>query len=138
MRTRKNLHSGNGFTNKKMNESVYLERRTVMNHIYTAKNLLKANGIELPRIDIRIVDADRSKVSSLGRARLGDNIVWIPSDVLTRYPKHLYQIVLHELLHAVWSIGHDKRSKLMHPNLQMGLKTEEAEQIFLRYAKKYA
>lgn len=138
-RTRKDTRANNGFTNKQMNEAVYKERRQVMQYLYKAKNLLGANGIQMPRIEIRIVEADRSVTSHIGRARMGDCVVWMPSDALkTHGSKELYQIVLHELCHAIWGIDHNRRSKLMHPELQPNLSTKEAEEIFIRYAKKYS
>jgi len=132
---RKDKRSYNGFTNKRMNKAVYAERREIMKHIYNAKTLLRSVSINMPRIDIRIVEADKTKVTALGLARMRDNIIWIPSDAL-KYKKHIYQIVLHELLHAIWGIDHDLNCKLMHTNLQTDLTKKEAERIFLKYAKK--
>jgi len=130
--------SGADFKNKRMNEGVYAERRVIIDLIYKAKNLLRSKGIQLPRIDVRIVDADRSKTTSIGRARMRDNIIWIPADSLKKYSKQQYQIVLHELCHAVWGIEHDLKCKLMHTNLQMDLTDSKAESIFLSYATKHS
>jgi hypothetical protein len=131
----KNKNTKSDFKNKRMNESVYAERRVIIDLIYRVKNLLRTKGIQLPRIDVRIVDADRSKTTSIGRARMRDNIIWIPADSLVKYSKQQYQIVLHELLHAVWGVEHDQKCLLMHTNLQE-LTDSKAENIFLEYAIK--
>lgn len=39
-----------------MNDNVYALRTKVINHIRTAKSLLKNEGIELPRIDVRVIE----------------------------------------------------------------------------------
>jgi len=136
---RKNKESGKkDYKNKKMNESVYAERRVIIDLIYKIKKVLRSNGLELPRIDVRIVDADRSKTTSIGRARMRDNIIWIPTDSLVKYAKQQYQIVLHELCHAVWGIEHDQNCLLMHTNLQLGLTDSEAEKLFIEYAFKHS
>jgi hypothetical protein len=122
-----------GHTNKKMNESVYAERRQVMDCIYKAKNLLRANGIQMPRIDVRITVADHDE-ESCGVARMGGRYIWIPETTLKQ--AYLYQVVLHELCHTIWGIGHDQKCKLMHTHVQE-LTDKDAEQIFLSYAKKY-
>lgn len=131
------LESGNGYTNKRMNDSVYAERKQVMDCIYKAKNLLRSKGLKMPRIDIRIVERDNLQ-TSLGRARMLDNVVWIPTISLTKYKGHLYQIVLHELCHAIWGIEHNEKCNLMHPQLQMFVPLGEFERLFVGYAKKHS
>lgn len=123
-----------GHTNKKMNSDVYKERRVVIDLIYKAKNLLRSNGIEMPRIDIRITDKQKSN-TSCGVAQMNARYIWIPSDSLKK--PYLYQIVLHELCHAIWGIEHDYKCKLMHPRVQLDLTDVLAEEIFLMYAKKH-
>jgi hypothetical protein len=136
MSSKKNMSSGRGFKNKRMNEHVYSERRQVMNHIYTAKNLLRSKGIEMPRIDIRIVDADRNETRAIGRGRFFGNIVWIPSDALIRYKRYMYQIVLHELCHTLWGIKHNEKCKLMSSCLDVSLSDKDSEKLFLSYIPK--
>jgi predicted Zn-dependent protease len=123
-----------GHTNKKMNESVYAERRQVIDLIYRAKNLLRANGIEMPRIDVRITSTTPD-TNACGVAQMNGKYIWIPETTLKK--AWLYQVVLHELCHAIWGIDHDKKCKLMHPAVQTDLTDVQAEQIFLNYAKKY-
>lgn len=119
--------------NKRMDSAVYAERRQVIECVYRAKNLLRSEGISLPRVDIRIVEPTQGEIA-LGLARMGKNVIWIPSATLVEYSGRLYQIVLHELLHAVWSVGHYSNCKLMHPNLQ-NITEDVAESIFIRYAR---
>lgn len=126
-----------GFSNKRMNEVVYAERRQVMNHIYKAKNLLRANGIQMPRVEIRITEVDRHQTSAVGLARMNGFVIWIPADALKRFTEaQVYQIVLHELCHALWGIDHDTKCKLMHPSMRKAT-VPTFEKIFLAYAKKH-
>ncbi len=131
---RKDLNA-KGFPNKKMNSDVYAERRVVIAMIYVAKSLLRSHGIEIARVDVRITERETGR-TALGMASIGGKSIWIPCDQL-KMP-YLYQVVLHELCHALWGIGHNKRCKLMHPNLQSDLTPEIAEQLFVRYAKKHS
>ena len=124
-----------GFKNKKMNESVYSERRIVIDLIYKAKKLLRQQGIEIPRVDVRIAKREDGE-TAVGKARMHDNMVWMPDDYLKS--RFTYQVVLHELCHALWGIEHDNKCKLMHPNVQVTLGNAKAEELFLAYAKKQA
>ena len=67
---RKNKTTKN-FTNFKMDNEVYKQRRQVMNIIYEIKNI----GLNIPRIDVRIGEDKSCNV--LGKGRLNDNIIWI-------------------------------------------------------------
>ena len=131
MRTRRNITTAK-LTNKRMNDSVYAERRQVIDLIYRVKRALRAHGIELPRIDVRITER-HDKIA--GVARMGDKMVWIPEHTLNT--AHLYHTVLHELCHAVWATQHDKQCKLMHPTVQR-ISEQESERLFIGYAKKYS
>ena len=122
-----------GFKNKKMNEDVYAERRIVMEYIYKAKNLLKKHGIAMARVDVRIATREAGE-NAVGKARMRDNIIWMPSDYLRS--RFTYQVVLHELCHALWGIEHNNDCLLMHPNVQYTLSNKKAEELFLEYAKK--
>jgi hypothetical protein len=124
-----------GHTNKRMNEDVYKQRREVIDLIYKAKNLLRSVGIEMPRIDVRIT-TKQPEVTAIGVAQMNGNYIWIPENSLGK--SWLYQVVLHELCHAIWGVDHNKKCKLMHTNLQSDLTVEMAEQIFVEYAKKYS
>lgn len=98
-----------------------------MQIIYKAKKYAP----DLPRLDVRVGKAsDRI----LGKARLGDNKIWI--DVNKVGKKDLVAVVLHEILHAVYSTPHDKKCKLMSPTLQKMI-DKQAWQIFGWYINKY-
>jgi len=122
-----------GHTNKKMDSGVYQQRRQVIDILYKVKSVLRSNGLEMPRIDIRITTKDKD-VTSCGVAQMRGKFIWIPETTLTK--PYLYQTVLHELCHAIWGVNHDEKCKLMHPLVQLDLTDEQAEQIFLTYAKK--
>ena len=120
-----------GLINKRMNQGTYDERRAVINIIYEIKEPLKLIcNYELPRITVRITEpAGRCA----GRARMNDNVIWIPEDTIRR--KYLFQVVLHELLHAVLGVEHNEDCKLMSANVQPDLSDTEALKLFLNYFK---
>lgn len=95
------------FTNYKMNSEVYKQRQQVMSVIYAVKN----NGMNIPRIDVRIGEDKNCHV--LGKGRLNDNIIWITPKALNRGEDYLYHTVLHELVHAVFGKGHYRTCCLM-------------------------
>lgn len=115
----------NLLTNKRMNNTVYQLKRDVINIIYDLKRL-----IDLPRITVRITDSSRD---CLGLARLNDNIIWIPENTFNT--KYLYQVVLHEILHAVYGIEHDESCLLMCPVVKT-ISNSKALEIFLNYCNK--
>jgi len=121
-----------GFKNKRMNDKTYAERRIVMEYIYKAKNLLRKNGMQMPRVDVRIATREQGE-TAVGKARMRDNIIWMPEDYLKS--RFTYQVVLHELCHALWGIEHNNDCPLMHPNVQITLSNSKAEELFLSYAK---
>ena len=114
-------------TNRKMDDSVYNLRREVMAIIYEMKK-----HVELPRIDIRITDTKRNV---LGTARMGDNMIWIPADTVINNAHRMWEVVLHEILHAVKAIPHDVNCKLMSPTCGKGLSKLQAIKIFKTYYK---
>jgi hypothetical protein len=124
-----------GHTNKKMDSAVYAERRQVMDCIYRAKFLLRKHNIQMPRIDIRITSTTPD-INACGVAQMRGRYIWIPDSSLKE--SYLYQVVLHELCHTIWGIGHDKKCLLMHPNVQLNLTDEHAELIFVSYAMEYS
>lgn len=115
----------NKLNNKRMNNQVYQLKRDVINIIYDLKR-----HVNLPRITVRITDKHHNV---LGRARLNDNVIWIPENTFNT--KYLYQVVLHEILHAVYGIQHNNKCKLMHEVVQ-NVSNKEALKIFLDYCKK--
>lgn len=124
-------------TNLKMSDDVYALRREVMGYIYDAKNLLRNNGIQLPRVTVRITDNDGDSSRALGMARLNDNIIWISKNALTKYKANLREIVYHEIVHAVTGFAHDDNCKLMSPCCNIKpLSREVADNLFLKYFNK--
>ena len=115
--------------NKKMNSSVYALRRKVINIIYEAKKL-----VDLPRVEVRITEADTTNPRTLAQAALGDRVVWVAEKTVKNYtPTQLRHVVFHELLHAVFGTRHVDGCKLMGAFLT---KTTKAEQnkLFKKYA----
>ena len=112
--------------NKRMNNQVYQLKRNVINIIYDLKRY-----VNLPRITVRVTD---NQDNLLGRARMNDNIIWIPENTFNS--KYLYQVVLHEILHAVYGIKHDNNCDLMCEYVK-NITKEKALNIFLSYCNKY-
>ena len=112
--------------NKRMNNQVYQLKRNVINIIYDLKRY-----VNLPRITVRVTD---NQDNLLGRARMNDNIIWIPENTFNS--KYLYQVVLHEILHAVYGIEHDNNCDLMSEYVK-NITKEKALNIFLSYCNKY-
>lgn len=134
---RKNLNCSMG-KNLKMNDDVYALRTEVMGYIYDAKNLLRANGINLPRVTVRITDNDGDTTRAIGMARLNDDIIWISKDALTKHKSSLREVVYHEIVHAVTGFDHDDKCKLMSPCCNIKPLTKElADELFLKYFKKH-
>lgn len=121
--------------NLKMNNDVYALRRQVIDIIYQAKNVLRSNGIELPRLDVRIMEAYPDK-KALGAARLRGNIIWICTKSLSTYKAHLRDTVYHEIVHAATGFGHDDNCPLMAPCINMiPLSDTQANELLVKYFK---
>ena len=117
--------------NKKMNDDVYALRRKVIEVIYEAKAKLKAEGKQMPRIDVRITDVDHK---ALGWAYIGLNMVYIPEQLFTSRKKYFKEVVLHEIVHAVTGFRHDDKCPLMSPSVKAKPMTEAAMwKHFLKY-----
>lgn len=113
-------------TNRRMNDDVYKLRRKVMDCIYEAKKV-----VILPRIDVRITDCDDRHV--LGTARMGDNIIWIPAETLTRSPLEIRHVVFHEICHAAFNTEHDSECPLMAPVISKTTK-EQQDNALMKHA----
>ena len=120
---------------RKMDNATYALRRRVIDIIYEAKNELRAHGLQLPRIEVRIVDTDPS-VTACGYAYLGANVVHIATKWATNgTAAELYHIVLHEIVHAATGFRHDENCYLMHPNLRSNPQPEKSMAAFIKYFK---
>ncbi len=126
MRTQLKNTTAYGSKLRKMNDETYTLRRKVIDIIYS----LKAE-VELPRIEVRIVT--ESECGACGYAYLNNRIVHIVDKWANS--KHLYKIVLHEIVHAVTGFEHDNNCKLMSPYLSKELTDAEALRIFKTYFK---
>lgn len=115
------------FENDKMSDSTYKEKRQVMKIIYNAKKYSPS----LPRIEVKI---GKAKGNYLGFGRLGENQIWI--DVKKINKSQLVQVVLHEILHAVFATPHKDTCKLMAPTVQK-ITEKKAWEIFRQYIDKY-
>lgn len=109
----------------RMNDQTYQLRRQVIDIIYQVNKL-----VQLPRIEVRIVSQGDSEVC--GYAYMGEKVVHINE-------KHMntpwfYQVVLHEILHAVLSTEHNEECDLMCANVRP-MTNERALSIFLTYFK---
>ena len=119
-------------TIKKMNDNVYKQRRVVMKHVYEAKNLLRKHDIQLPRINVRIVDRNpECEVDYVGLASMGAKNIFIPKDAVNY--NFLRRIVFHEIIHAVLNIGHSDRCPLMNPVIQLKPSKDEIDKVFVDY-----
>ena len=100
-------------TARKMDRDLYRNRRRpVIDIIRKAKRLLDQRGIELPRIEVRIVDNDAAHRNVLGTAWMGGLQIFIAERAFID-SKRLIHVVLHEMLHAVKAIDHDESCTLM-------------------------
>lgn len=126
-----------GYSIKKMNDNTYAERRLVIDEIYKAKTLLRNNGFDLPRIEVRICDLTPEELEkSIARGRLNANQIWVSTHALKNCKKHLYRIVLHEVIHAVKGVMHPKGCPLMDLALVYNQPIEVQEVAFINYFKK--
>ena len=133
--TRKNLNCGMG-KNLKMNDEVFALRREVMGYLYEAKNLLRAEGIQMPRVEVRITDNTGECGHAAGMGRMGGNIIWISTMCLNKWNKHVRLVVFHELLHAVLGIHHDENCPLMKSHFDVKpLSNKVIDENFVKYFK---
>jgi hypothetical protein len=130
--------SGLEQTNKKMNDEVYKLRRKAMEYIYRAKNIVRDQlGARMPRVTIRVTELTNKDSRMLASARMGENIIWVTEDAILE-PEILQEVVYHELVHAVFNVGHKGSCPLMSPNVNSTpLSPGKADELFLKYAKKH-
>lgn len=120
--------------NLKMNNDTYALRRQVIDIVYQAKNVLRSNGINLPRLDVRIIDTENN--NALGVARLRGNIIWISTKSLSKFKAHLRDVVYHEIVHAVTGFEHDDSCPLMSPCINLlPLSDTQANELLVKYFK---
>lgn len=99
---RKNQNLGYGL--KVKSDNFFDKRREVIQIIRE----LKESGFSLPRIEVKIVDREKD---ALGLGYVGKNIIAIGADL---EGIHLYSVVLHEIVHAVFGYAsHNEKCILM-------------------------
>ena len=116
------------FRNYKMNDEVYKLRRQVIDLIYEVKEVYN-----IPRIDVRI--GESKNCSTLGIARLNDNIIWISEYTINKGIDFLRNVVYHELLHTIYGVEHNENCPLMQSRLENILTKQECLDIFGKYVK---
>lgn len=124
----KSLKNKTAFSSKlkTMDKSVYKERRKIIDIIYSLKN----EGIKLPRIEVRIVTSKNNSIC--GYAYMNKNIIHIVDAYLES--DFLYQVVLHEILHATKGIEHNENCDLMASHVR-NISSKKALSIFKTYLK---
>lgn len=118
--------------NKVMDSEVYALRRRVMALIYEIKEM-----VDIPRVEVRITDDHDSVLGmgSMGPSRGGRSWIWITERAITASEFDLRSIVYHEVLHAVYGVGHNDSCPLMKPT-HTPLSKAQAQKHFMKYAKK--
>ena len=116
------------FRNYKMNDEVYKLRRQVIDLIYEVKAVYN-----IPRIDVRI--GESKSCSTLGIARLNNNIIWIAEYTINKGIDFLRNVVYHELLHTIYGVEHNENCPLMQSRLENILTKQECLDIFGKYVK---
>jgi hypothetical protein len=102
----KNRIARNG-VNMESSDERYTLRSRAMSVLYDCKK----RGFVLPRVEIRILET----ADVCAYAYTGKNIVHINKKYMTeKYNPLFEQIVLHELVHAIFGIGEVDGCKLMH------------------------
>lgn len=109
-----------------MSPEVYQLRRKVIALIYEAKKLVPT----LPRVTVRITD---NHETTLALATMKRDYIEVSERAVNCGDFDLRTIVFHELLHAVWGVGHDKSCPLMKTNHEP-IPKEEVHRLFLKYA----
>jgi hypothetical protein len=115
-----------GHSLNKMNDQNYLLRKKVINIIYDLNKIVK-----LPRIEVRIVSGGEDLC---GYAYMNANVVHMNESHMNK--TYFYQVVLHEILHAVLGIEHDEKCDLMSAYVKTELTDARALELFLKYFNK--
>lgn len=115
-----------GHSLNKMDSQNYLLRRKVIDVIYDLNKIVK-----LPRIEVRIVSGGENLC---GYAYMNGNVVHMNESHMNK--TYFYQVVLHEILHAVLGIEHDEKCDLMSAVVRTELTDARALQLFLNYFNK--
>ena len=122
--------------NKRMNDATYAERRKVMAWVYHARDLLRAEGISMPRVQIRICEESNR---TLGVAKInGELAIWISQTAIDEGNVKLGETVLHELAHTLFNAPHVDGCPLMHPCSHPRANLPACERVFVELARAHA
>jgi hypothetical protein len=127
----KNRMARNG-VNMKSSDERYELRSRVMSVLYDCKK----KGFILPRVEVRILES----ADVCAYAYRGKNIVHITKKYMSSKYEHLFeQIILHELVHAIFGVGEVEGCKLMHCSEFWNNKptNELAWKLFTEYYNKW-
>lgn len=98
----------------KSDSYVYALRRRVVNCINEIKQAIK-DIADIPRVRIRIIKDFQCRDNTV--AGVGHNkCIWICESLERDSNLYLFQVVAHELGHAVFNLKHDSNCPLMSPN----------------------
>ena len=128
--TKKQRMTSGTLKNKVMNKDTYQLRRKVMSFIYEIKNIVP----DTPRVDVRITDSHDtdSNAKIVAQARLKDKVIWI-SDYIINKPENVFRnTVYHEMLHAVYGIGHDNDCPVMCQGTK-NVSKEKCQKVYMSY-----
>ena len=114
-----------------MSPEVYKLRKQVIELIYDAKN----NGIDLPRIEVRIGSATKGNEHVLGVGRMSKKIIWITEKAINNSTDYLRHVVYHEIGHAVFGLEHNEKCPLMSSELDKPVSRKQALSILRKYAQ---
>jgi hypothetical protein len=127
----KNKTAYNGKMSK-MSSETYAFRRKIMDILYECRR----KGFFLPRVEVRILDS----VDACAYAYLGKSIVHFNKKYLgEKYEDMLTQIVLHEVVHAVFAVGEVEGCRLMWCSRFWRIRPTKSEswEIFGTYYKEW-
>ena len=116
-----------------MSKDTYNLRREVMKVLYDVKN----KGYVIPRVEVRIVSQD---TDACAYAYLGKNIIHVNEKYISKKYKSLFtQVILHEVVHAVFGVGEVIGCKLMHcSQFWVNRPSEDiAWELFDKYYRRY-
>lgn len=117
---------------KNKKEEYFELRKLVMNFIYEAKSLL--NGIETPRVEVKICYKDESKNNVIGQGYLNQYKINISEAWLDKSDNDIRTLVYHELVHTWFKYaGHDESCVLMSSVITKGLSKKTVQKTFLKY-----
>ena len=123
-------------TNRASGNDTYRLRRKVINLVYSARDLARSCGVELPRVTVRVTTRDEGERNLLGAARLANDIIWITEDAIQLPAEDLRAVVYHEIVHAVCGIRHVEGCPLMGSTLVEGQSNRVLDKLFMGYIKR--